>query len=64
MLSAWILLLLHTVCFPLRLGNSGSFPRPLKAEEEREYLARVRAGRSGGQKQVGRAQSPLSVSHS
>ena len=44
MLSAWILLLLHTVCFPLRLGNSGSFPRPLKAEEEREYLARCAQG--------------------
>lgn len=44
MLSAWILLLLHTVCFPLRLGNSGSFPRPLKAEEEREYLARYAQG--------------------
>ena len=41
---AWILLLLHTVCFPLRLGNSGSFPRPLKAEEEREYLARYAQG--------------------
>ena len=44
MLSAWILLLLHTVCFPLRLGKSGSFPRPLKAEEEREYLARYAQG--------------------
>ena len=44
MLSAWILLLLHTICFPLRLGNSGSFPRPLKAEEEREYLARYAQG--------------------
>lgn len=44
MLSAWILLLLHTVCFPLCLGNSGSFPRPLKAEEEREYLARYAQG--------------------
>ena len=38
-------------------------PRPLKAEEEREYFSTVRAGRSGGQKQVGRAQSPLLVSH-
>ena len=38
MISAWILLLLNTLCFPLRLGNAGSFPRPLKAEEEREYF--------------------------
>ena len=44
MISAWILLLLHTICFPLRLGNAGSFPRPLKAEEEREYLARSAQG--------------------
>ena len=39
-----ILLLLNTLCVPLRLGNGGSFPRPLKAEEEREYLARYAAG--------------------
>jgi RNA polymerase sporulation-specific sigma factor len=39
-----VLLLLNTLCFPLRLGNSGSFPRPLKAEEEREYLARFAQG--------------------
>ena len=32
MLSA-LLLLLHTLCYPLRLGSTGSFPRPLKAEE-------------------------------
>ena len=37
MLSA-LLLLLHTLCYPLRLGSTGSFPRPLKAEEERAYL--------------------------
>ena len=37
-------MLLNTLCFPLRLGNSGSFPRPLKAEEEREYLARFAQG--------------------
>ena len=44
MLSAWIILLLNTICVPLRLGNAGSFPRPLKAEEEREYLARFAQG--------------------
>ena len=44
MISAWILLLLNTLCFPLRLGNAGSFPRPLKAEEEREYLERFANG--------------------
>ena len=44
MISAWILLLLNTLCFPLRLGNAGSFPRPLQAEEEREYLERFANG--------------------
>ena len=44
MLSAWIVLLLNTLCFPLRLGSAGSFPRPLKAEEEREYLERFAQG--------------------
>ena len=44
MISAWLMLLLNTVCFPLRLGNTGSFPRPLKAEEERDYLARFAQG--------------------
>ena len=44
MISAWLMLLLNTVCFPLRLGNTGSLPRPLKAEEEREYLARFAQG--------------------
>ena len=40
------LLLLHAICLPLRVGSPGSFPRPLKAEEEREYLER--AEREGG----------------
>lgn len=44
MISAWILLLLNMLCFPLRLGSTSSFPRPLKAEEEREYLARYAQG--------------------
>lgn len=40
MIPAWILLLLNQVFFTLRLsgGGNGSFPRPLKAEEERRYL--------------------------
>lgn len=40
MIPAWILLLLNQFFFTLRLsgGGSGSFPRPLKAEEERRYL--------------------------
>ena len=44
MFSAGILLLLNTLCFPLRLGTTGSFPRPLRAEEEREYLERFAQG--------------------
>jgi len=39
-----ILLLFHMFCFPLRLGNTGSFPRPLKAEEERAYLEQFAKG--------------------
>ena len=44
MITAWAMLLLNTLCFPLRLGNTGSFPRPLKPEEERMYLERYEAG--------------------
>ena len=44
MISAWALLLLHTICVPLRLGNPGSFPRPLRAEEERAYLEQAARG--------------------
>mgnify|MGYP000948414278 CR=1 FL=1 len=45
MLSAWILLMLNSLFFPLRLSDStGSFPRPLKAEEEKKYLERYAAG--------------------
>jgi RNA polymerase sporulation-specific sigma factor len=40
MLSASLLLLLPGLLWMLRLGPSGSFPRPLRAEEEREYLER------------------------
>ena len=45
MLSAWLILILHTFFFPLRLsGSSGSFPRTLKPEEEQAYLERYAAG--------------------
>jgi len=45
MLSAWIALLLNSLFTTLRLsGGTGSFPRPLKAEEERMYLERYAAG--------------------
>lgn len=44
MISAWTMLLLNALCVPLRLENPGSFPRPLKPEEERLYLERVAQG--------------------
>lgn len=45
MLSAWLILILHTFFFPLRLsGASGSFPRALKPEEEQAYLERYAGG--------------------
>lgn len=46
MLSAWILLMLNSLFFTLRLssGGSGSFPKPLKAAEERMYLERFAQG--------------------
>lgn len=45
MLSAWIVLILNSLFLTLRLsGNSGSFPRPLKAEEERKYLELAKDG--------------------
>ena len=39
MLSAF-LVLINSVLWMLRLGSAGSFPRPLKAAEEQEYLQR------------------------
>lgn len=40
-----IYLLLHSLFFSLRLsGGGGSFPRPLKAAQEREYLERWAQG--------------------
>lgn len=44
MLSAWLLLMLSGSFFTLRLSGGGSFPRALKAEEEKEYLERMTQG--------------------
>ncbi len=44
MISAWVLLMLNALCFPLHLPNTGSFPRPLKPAEERAYLERSAQG--------------------
>lgn len=45
MLSAWILLMLNSLFFSLRVSDGGgSFPKPLKAEEERKYLELYAAG--------------------
>jgi len=45
MITAWLMLLLNGLYFTLRLGDGGSsFPRPLKAEEERRYLERLAEG--------------------
>ena len=42
MLSAAIYLLTHSLILTLHLaGNTGSFPKPLSAEEEQAYLARL-----------------------
>ncbi len=45
MLSAWMFLMLNSLFVTLRLsGGGGSFPRPLKAEEERLCLERFHNG--------------------
>lgn len=45
MLTAWVLLMLNSLFFTLRLGGGGgSFPRPLKAKEEQLYLKRYAEG--------------------
>lgn len=45
MLSAWLVLMLNSLFLTLRLaGNTGSFPKPLKAEEERKYLDLAQQG--------------------
>lgn len=45
MLSALVYLLTNSIFFTLRLsGSGGSFPKPLKPEEEREQLQRLARG--------------------
>lgn len=45
MLSPVIYLMMNGIFFTLRLsGGGGSFPRPLKAAEEKEYLERCAQG--------------------
>ena len=44
MLSAALLLFANSLLFSLRLDGGGSFPRPLKADEEAEYLRRLKQG--------------------
>lgn len=45
MLSPAVYLMMNALFFTLRLsGGGGSFPRPLKPEEERAYLERSAAG--------------------
>ena len=45
MLPVWLLLMLNGLFVSLRLtGGEGSFPRPLKAEEERACLEAMAAG--------------------
>lgn len=44
MLTSGILLMLNGLFFSLRLGQNGSFPRPLKEDEERFYLERSAQG--------------------
>lgn len=45
MLTAWMLLVLNGLFFSLRLSEGGgSFPKPLKAEEERRCLEQYAAG--------------------
>ena len=44
MLSAALLLFANTLLFSLRLSGSGSFPKPLSAAEEREWLSRYAQG--------------------
>ncbi len=45
MLMAWMLLMLNGTFFTLRLSEGGgSFPKPLKADEERRYLAQYADG--------------------
>ena len=47
MLSAVVLLMLGSMLCALRLDQPGSFPKPLSAKEERQYLERAAAGDLG-----------------
>ena len=42
MLAVW--LIISSMLYSLRLSNGGSFPKPLTAREEREYLERTAQG--------------------
>lgn len=44
MLTAAVWLMLSAMLYALRLGDVGSFPKPLTAAEERHYLALARQG--------------------
>lgn len=44
MLTATVWLIFSSMLYSLRLGTGGSFPKPLTAEEEREYLRRSAEG--------------------
>ena len=44
MLSAALLLFANTLLFSLRLSGGGSFPKPLTAAEEREWLEKYAGG--------------------
>ena len=45
MFSAWCYLMMNGLFFALRLsGGGGSFPKPLKPEEEQVYLERLAQG--------------------
>ena len=44
MLSAALLLFANTLLLSLRLSGGGSFPKPLTAAEEREWLRRYARG--------------------
>ena len=44
MFTAALLLFANTLLFSLRLSGTGSFPKPLSAAEEQEYLQRYAKG--------------------
>lgn len=44
MLNAAVWLMLSGILYSLRLSSGGSFPKPLSAKEERDYLARAAEG--------------------